>query len=60
MFTKNELSLLAEAVAQQINSAKRQQNSKRGTPQIHEVYKKHEQIYQALLLKINDLEEKAS
>lgn len=52
MFTKEELGIIAEAIAQQITSAQRQQNAKRGTPQIREVYKKHEEVLKTLEAKV--------
>ena len=52
MFTKDELGMILEAVAQQKISAQRQQNAKRGTPTIKEVYRKHEEVLTALEAKI--------
>lgn len=52
MFTPEELSILIEAVQQQIVSAQRQQNAKRGTAMIKAVYEKHEAVLKALELKL--------
>lgn len=50
--TKDELTIIAEAVAQQIVSAQRQQVAKRGSPMIREVYKVHEATLKALEAKL--------
>lgn len=50
--TKDDLTLLTDALEQAIASAKRQQNMKGKTATITEVYKKHEQVLQALKLKL--------
>lgn len=52
MFTKDELTIIAEAIAQQIVSAQRAQNAKRGAPMIREVYKVHEATLKNLEAKI--------
>lgn len=52
--TKDEQTILMNAVADAVSSAKRQQNSKRGTPQIKEVYATHERVLNALLAKVAD------
>ena len=53
-FTKEEQTLLTDALNQSIASAKRQQNMKGKTITIKEVYEKHERTLQALLNKIAD------
>ena len=53
-FTKDETTLLTDALAQAISSAKRQQNTKSKTITIKEVYEKHERTLQALMNKIAD------
>lgn len=52
-FTKDEMTLINDALEQAISSAQRQQNMKGKTPMMKEVYAKHEQTLRALQLKIN-------
>lgn len=52
--TKDEQTIILEAMHQAVTSAQRQQNAKKGSPQIKEVYAVHERVLQALTLKIAD------
>lgn len=52
--SKDEQTIVMEALSQSVSSAKRQQNAKRGTATIKEVYEKHERVLQTLLNKIAD------
>lgn len=50
--TKDEQTLVLDALEQAISSAKRQQNTKGRTITIKEVYEKHERTLQAVKTKI--------
>lgn len=52
--TKDELTILNDALEASVASATRQQNMKGKTPMIIEVYKKHEITLRALQTKINE------
>lgn len=52
MFTKDELGIILNAVAEARRSAQRMQNAKRGTTMIKEVYRKHEEVLATLEAKI--------
>lgn len=52
--TKDEQTIVTDALEQAISSAKRQQNMKGRTVTIKEVYEKHERVLQAVKAKIAD------
>lgn len=50
--TDQEHAIIVEGLGQLLTSAQRQQNAKRGTPMIKEVYAKHESVLKQLIAKI--------
>lgn len=50
--TKDELTIIHDALEQAISSAQRQQNMKGKTPLMKEVYAKHEATLRALQVKL--------